>query len=96
MGRTQHHTVLSLERSLSISAVGYLQSCFGRQLCQGMCCLRAYFSTYILFYAQRLRMLRAFLLQPVACQQVVGFCLAIWVYAGVIAQIAKLWGSYFK
>ena len=31
-----------------------------------------------------LRRLRAFLFQPVACQQVVGFCLAIWVYAGVI------------
>ena len=31
--------------------------------------------------------LRAFLLQPVACQQVVGFCLAIWVYAGVIYLI---------
>ena len=31
-----------------------------------------------------LRTLRAFLVQPVACQQVVGFCLAIWVYAGVI------------
>ena len=28
--------------------------------------------------------LRTFLFQPVACQQVVGFCLAIWVYAGVI------------
>ena len=45
MGRinlcTQHHTVLSLERSLSISAVGYLQFCFGRQLCQGLYCLRA-------------------------------------------------------
>ena len=27
--------------------------------------------------------LRAFLLQPVACQQVVEFCVAIWVYAGV-------------
>ena len=31
-----------------------------------------------------LRRLRTFLFQPVACQQVVGFCLAIWVYAGVI------------
>ena len=30
-----------------------------------------------------LRRLRTFLFQPVACQQVVGFCLAIWVYAGV-------------
>ena len=28
--------------------------------------------------------LRTFLFQPVACQQVVGFCLAIWVYAVVI------------
>ena len=28
--------------------------------------------------------LRTFLFQPVACQEVVGFCLAIWVYAGVI------------
>ena len=28
--------------------------------------------------------LRTFLFQPVACQPVVGFCLAIWVYAGVI------------
>ena len=28
--------------------------------------------------------LRTLLFQPVACQQVVGFCLAIWVYAGVI------------
>ena len=50
MGRvnlcTQHHTVLSLERPLSISAVGYLHwFCFGRQLCQGLY-LRAYFSTY--------------------------------------------------
>ena len=38
-----------------------------------------------------LRSLRAFLFQPVACQQVVGFCLAIWVYAGVIccARIFK-------
>ena len=25
-----------------------------------------------------------FLFQPVACQQVVGFCLAIWAYAGVV------------
>ena len=33
--------------------------------------------------------LRTFLLQPVACQQVVGFCLAIWVYAGVIWPIYK-------
>ena len=31
-----------------------------------------------------LRRLRAFLFQPVACQQVVGYCLAICVYAGVI------------
>ena len=31
-----------------------------------------------------LRRLRTFLFQPVACQQVVGFCLAIWVYAGVV------------
>ena len=31
-----------------------------------------------------LRRLRTFLFQPVACQQVVGFCLAIWAYAGVI------------
>ena len=31
-----------------------------------------------------LRRLRTVLFQPVACQQVVGFCLAIWVYAGVI------------
>ena len=30
-----------------------------------------------------LRKLRTFLFQPVACQQVVGLCLAIWVYAGV-------------
>ena len=48
MGRvnlfTQHHTVLSLERSLSISAL--FRSCFGRQLCQGLYCLRAYFCTY--------------------------------------------------
>ena len=29
-----------------------------------------------------LRRLRTFLFQPVGCQQVVGFCLAIWVYAG--------------
>ena len=28
--------------------------------------------------------LRTFLFQPVACQRVVGFCLAVWVYAGVI------------
>ena len=28
--------------------------------------------------------LRTFLFQPVACQQVMGFCLAIWGYAGVI------------
>ena len=28
--------------------------------------------------------LHTFWFQPVACQQVVGFCLAIWVYAGVI------------
>ena len=28
---------------------------------------------------------RTFLFQPVAYQQVVGFCLAIWVYAGVIS-----------
>ena len=28
--------------------------------------------------------LRTFLFQPIACQQVVGYCLAIWVYAGVI------------
>ena len=33
--------------------------------------------------------LRTFLLQPVACQQVVGFCLAIWVYAGVIFSEIK-------
>ena len=31
-----------------------------------------------------LRRLRTFLFQPVACQQVMRFCLAIWVYAGVI------------
>ena len=30
-----------------------------------------------------LRRLRTFLFQPVACHRVVGFCLAIWVYAGV-------------
>ena len=34
-----------------------------------------------------LRRLRTFLFQPVACQQVVGFCLAIWVYAGVIMYV---------
>ena len=55
MGRmnlcVQHHTVLSLERSLShYSAVGYLHSsgfkvCFGRQLRQGLYCVRAYFCT---------------------------------------------------
>ena len=28
--------------------------------------------------------LRTFFFQPVACQQVVGFCVVIWVYAGVI------------
>ena len=33
-----------------------------------------------------LRRLRTFLFQPVACQQVVGFCLAIWVYAGVMVS----------
>ena len=33
-----------------------------------------------------LRRLRTFLFQPVACQQVVGFCLAIWVYAGVFLK----------
>ena len=32
-----------------------------------------------------LRKLRIFLFQPVACQQVVGFCLGIWVYAGEIS-----------
>ena len=32
----------------------------------------------------RLCRLRTFSFQPVACQQVVGFCLAIWVYAAVI------------
>ena len=31
-----------------------------------------------------LHRLRTFLFQPVACQQVVGFCLAIWAYAVVI------------
>ena len=31
--------------------------------------------------------LRTFLFQPVACQQVVGFCLAIWVHTGVIIVI---------
>ena len=34
-----------------------------------------------------LRRRRTFLFQPVACQQVVGFCLAIWVYASVIRLI---------
>ena len=34
--------------------------------------------------------LRTFLFQPVACQQVVGFCLAIWVYAGVFLVPAGL------
>ena len=62
MGRvslcTQHHAVLSLERSLSISAVGYLHSsvfrfCFCRQLCQGLYCLRAYFCTYIVYCSVR-------------------------------------------
>ena len=33
-----------------------------------------------------LRKLRTFLFQPIACQQVVGFCLAIWVYAGAILK----------
>ena len=36
-----------------------------------------------------LRKLRTFLFQPVACQQVVGFGLAIWVYAGVIESSAS-------
>ena len=35
--------------------------------------------------------LRTFLFQPVACQQVVGFCLAIWVYAGVICFGRWMW-----
>ena len=35
--------------------------------------------------------LRTFLFQPVACQQVVGFCLAIWVYAGVILRETNIY-----
>ena len=47
MGRVnlcaQHHTVLSLERSLSICGVFTLfRFCFGRQLCQGLYCCGAY------------------------------------------------------
>ena len=33
--------------------------------------------------------LRTFLFSPVACQQVVGVCLAIWVYAGVISRNSR-------
>ena len=40
---TQHHPVLSLERSLSIIPSS---GSSGRQLCQGLYCLRAYFCAY--------------------------------------------------
>ena len=59
MGRmnlcTQHHTVLSLERSLSISAVGYLHSS-GSVLansCVKGCTVCAHTFVRIMFYAQR-------------------------------------------
>ena len=38
---------------------------------------------------------RTFLFQPVACQRVVGFCLAIWVYAGVIPLAFGMFGRVF-
>ena len=37
-----------------------------------------------------LRKLRTFLFQPVACQQVVGLCLAIWVYAGELSTVNSI------
>ena len=51
----QHHTVLSLECSLSTNqrcgVFALFGFCCGRQLCQGLYCLRAYFCTYIFLCA---------------------------------------------
>ena len=76
MGRmnlcTQHHTVLSLERSLSISAVGYLHSS-GSVLadsCVKGCTVCAHTFVRIMFYAQRQALNRPLFQHVSACYTV--------------------------
>ena len=73
MGRmnlcTQHHTVLSLERSLSISAVGYLHSS-GSVLadsCVKGCTVCAHTFVRIMFYGQRQALNRPLFQHVSAC-----------------------------
>ena len=80
---TQHHTVLSLERSLSISAVGCLHSS-GSVLadsCVKRCTVCAHTFARIVFYAQRQALNRRFVS---ACFSMLhahnsraGYCLAL-------------------
>ena len=66
---TQHHTVLSLERSLSISAVGCLHSS-GSVLadsCVTGCTVCAHTFVRIMFYAQRQALIRPLLQHVSAC-----------------------------
>ena len=83
MGRVnlcaQHHTVLSLERSLSISAVGYLHSS-GSVLadsCVKGCTVCAHTFARILFYAQRQAPNRQFVSACYTHNSRAGYCLAL-------------------
>ena len=88
MGRmnlcTQHHTVLSLERSLSITliAVGYLHSS-GSVLadsCVKGCTVCAHTFVRIMFYAQRQALNRPLFQRVSACythNSRAGYCLAL-------------------
>ena len=79
---TQHHTVLSLERSLSISAVGYLPSS-GSVLadsCVKGCTVCAHTFVRIMLYAQRQALNRPLFQHVSACythNSRAGYCLAL-------------------
>ena len=80
--RAQHHTVLSLERSLSISTVGYLHSS-GSVLadsCVKGCTVCEHIFVRIMFYAQRQALNRPWFQHVSACythNSRAGYCLAL-------------------
>ena len=82
--RTQHYTVLSLERFLSISAVGYLPSsgCVLADSCVKGCTVYAHTFVRIMFYAQRQALNRPLFQHVSACyththNSRAGYCLAL-------------------
>ena len=77
--------------ALGAGAVSWLSARSRRAAALVGCCVVSWQSVPVLVSADCARCggavswlcrLRTFLFQPVACQQVAGFCLAIWVYAG--------------